>query len=391
VADIRPFRGIRFDTTRVALSRVLCPPYDAILPEQAMALRREKLNAIHLELPEGEGAKKYANSARIWKDWNKTGLLRADAAPSYYVCEQTCTILGRKIVRRGFLAAMGVSERAAKDVVRHEKTLSKPKADRLNLLRATKVNISPIFGIFPDKGGAARKALASAAKRRPDAAGLLKPDIGYKTWKVDDPELVAALSRAVKKEKVLIADGHHRFEVSRAYFAQHPSLESSTVLIFLCPETDPGLVVLPTHRISSDKKAAVRAEKLCRMSACASRGAMLKALEKSKNPYAFGLYDGKFRLAEPLSRHGCRSGLCVEWLRAKIFHDVEPHDLGYTPDPALAVKMAKAKKGAAVFIRSMEVPQVRKAVAAVGLLPQKSTYFYPKIGTGVVFKPLYQP
>lgn len=390
MADIRPFRGIRFNTGKVLLGRVLCPPYDAILPAHAQTLRREKLNAIHLELPEGDGARKYRNSAAVWKRWNATGLLAADGVPALYVCEQRFKLGGRLLVRRGFLAAMGVSETAAKAVVRHEKTLPKPKADRLRILRATRVNISPIFGIFPDAAGAVRRAIASVAKAKPAASGRMAPGIDYRLWSVSDEKVVSGICRALKRERVLIADGHHRYEVSRAYFAQHPSPESSTVLIYLCPETDGGLVVLPTHRISTAGAAVVRAEKLCQMTPCASRDKMMRLLERSANPYAFGLFDGRFRLAEPAGANGCRSGLCVEWLRSNLFSDVEPDQIGYTPDAAAAVAMAKAKSGAAFFVKPMRVAQIRKAVAAVGLLPQKSTYFYPKIATGLVFKPLYK-
>jgi len=387
MADVRPFRGFRFDPKRAPLSRVLCPPYDVIDPEQAKRLRRGPFNAVHLELPQGEGPVKYRNSADLWKRWRAQGVLGQDAAPCLYVCEERYQVQGKARARVGFLAALGVTPKAAKAIIPHEKTLAKPKADRLKLLGAVKANISPIFGIFPDDSGVVLKTLAKARRGRPAAAGVSAQGVRYRLWALSDPAALAVIGRALSSRRILIADGHHRCEVSRAYYGLTRKPETETVLAYLCCEQDPGLVMLPTHRVVKDAVGA-RALSRCVLKSCRTLPELLKRLDASANPYAFGLHEGGFWLAEPKNAGGCKSGLCVEWLARHLLGDVAHDRIKYTPDALRAVALAREISGSAVFVKSAPVAQVRRAVKAVGLLPPKSTYFFPKIATGLVFKSL---
>ncbi len=387
MADVRPFRGFRFDSSRAPLSRVLCPPYDVIDKDMAKGLRCGAFNAVHLELPEGEGAAKYRNSAALWKRWQKDGVLKRDEAPCFYVCEERFVVAGKPRRRVGFLAALGVTPKAAKDIVAHERTLPKPKADRLKLLGAVKANVSPIFGIFPDPGAAVRGVLARTIKTRPTASGVSPGGTRCRLWALSDEKQVATIRRALSSRKVLIADGHHRCEVSRAYYALDRRPETETVLAYLCPEEDSGLVMLPTHRIVKDAVGPA-ARKACALKSVSSMDELLKLLARSSNPYAFGLLEGGFSLALPKGPGGCKSGLGVEWLAKRLFGALAPDQIKYTPDARKAVKIARELPGSAVFVKPAPVSQVRRAVAAVGLLPPKSTYFFPKIQTGLVFKSL---
>ena len=194
MADIRPFRGHRYDAKRVSLTRALCPPYDVIGPEEARRLRRDRMNAIHLELPAGTGQARYRGAAKLWKTWTASGALKQDSAPSLYVCEERFIFLGRRHRRLGFLAALGVSRAAARCVVPHERTLPKPKADRLRMLKAVGANISPIFGVFPDPAGAVRRVLGRAAQGRPSAQGRTGGGVAYKLWPVSDAKDAAAVA-----------------------------------------------------------------------------------------------------------------------------------------------------------------------------------------------------
>lgn len=361
MADVRPFPGIRFSDRD--LTRVLCPPYDVIGPEQAKRLRAEPGNAIHLELPAG-----YDEAAALWSEWLRKGVLRSDKKPGVYVIEERFG--GKK--RIGFLAALGVRD----SILPHERTLSKHKEDRAKLLEATRVNLSPIFGVFHDAGGAARRVLRAQSRRRPDASGRLE-GTAYKLWVVSDEKAVSALAKAMAPRPILIADGHHRFEVCKAFGAE-------TILSYFCPEEDPGLVVLPTHRVVARAALPAAAPR----KPLKGLGPMLSKLKSSRDPYAFGLCEGgKFFLCEPKPM-GCKSGLCVEWLARHLVADIDPHDIRYTPDAVKALEMAREAGGCAVFVKPFAVAQIRKAVAKVGLLPQKSTYFFPKVATGLVFKAL---
>ena len=387
MADVRPFRGLYFASSRAPLSRVLCPPYDVIGPEQARRLRREALNAVHLELPEGSGARKYRNAARTLRRWIRSGVLVRDEEPAFYVCEERFRFGGRLRRRLGFLAALGVSPSAAKAVLRHERTLAKPKADRLRLLKAVRANTSPVFGIFPDARKTVRRALAFASRSGPLASGTAPAGARYRLWRLSDPRCLAVIRRSLARKSILIADGHHRYEASRRYWESSRSPALETTLAYLCPEEDAGLIVLPTHRIAGAALAAA-ARRTCRLRPCRSRPELLRRLERCADPYAFGLCREGHWLAVPKSRRGCRSGLCVEWLARVLLRGLKPERILYTPDAAKACALAKKLKGAAVFVKPFRVSQIRRAVRAVGLLPPKSTYFYPKIATGLAFKPL---
>lgn len=384
MADVRPFRGVRY--AAASIGSALCPPYDVISPELAKTLRRRPSSAACLELPPGEGAARYARAAATWRKWTTDGTLARDPRPAFYAIEERYRLDGRTRVRRGFLAALGTTARAARSIVPHERTLAKPKADRLKMLGAVGVNISPIFGVFPDPSGAARRALAAAMRGRPAAAGRSHAGVGYRLWVVDDPRRAAALRAALAPRSILIADGHHRYAVSRDYHARTKAPGSDAVLAYLVADEDPGLAVLPTHRVAKTSLLE-RSRALASLRPARSLADLKRRLAASRNPYAFGLVDKGFHLGEP-APNDCRSGLAVEWLGERLLATVRPEELSYTPDASLAVRAAAATGGSAVLVKPFGVAQVRRAAKAVGLLPQKSTYFYPKIATGLVFRPL---
>ena len=384
MADVRPFRGVRYSASD--LSSALCPPYDVIGPELAAALRRRRSNAVFLELPQGAPPAKYARAAALWRKWSVDGTLARDPKPAFYAVEERYKLGAKTKVRRGVLCALGATPKAAAAIIPHERTLAKPKADRLKMLDAVGVNISPIFGVFADPSGAARKAIAAGMKGKPDATGRSHAGVDYRLWAVDEPRLVGAVRRALSPRSILIADGHHRYSVSREHHARTKAPGTDAVLTYLVPDEDPGLVVLPTHRVAR-RSLLKRAGELASLRKARGLAELLKLVERSRNPYAFGLIEGGFFFGEPKPR-GCRSGLAVEWLGANLLSAVRPDEMSYTPDAALAAKRARAEDGAAVLVKPFSVAQVRRAAKAVGLLPQKSTYFYPKIATGLAFRPL---
>lgn len=384
MADVRPFRGVRYSNSK--LNAALCPPYDVIGPELAAALRRRTINAVHLELPQGEPPAKYARAAALWRKWTVDGTLARDPKPAFYAVEERYKLNGKKYIRRGILSALGATPKAAKSIIPHERTLAKPKVDRLKMLDAVGVNISPIFGVFADPSGASRRAIAAGMKGRPDAAGRSHAGVDYRVWVVDEPKLVAAIRKSLAPRSILIADGHHRYSVSRDHHAKTKGPGTDAVLAYLVPDEDAGLVVLPTHRIAK-RGLLKRAGELAPLKKAPSLAALQNLVERSRNPYAFGLVEKGFWFGEPKA-NGCRSGLAVEWLGANLLSQVGPDEMSYTPDAKAAAKKASAIGGAAALVKTFSVAQVRRAAKAVGLLPQKSTYFYPKIATGLAFRPL---
>jgi len=365
MANISPFRGWRYQTN---LAKLLCPPYDIVSPKAAALLRRQPHNAAHLEIPAGTGAQRFHNAAKLWKKWTAQGILRQDQQPSFYISEERFTFNGRPRKRTGFLAALDVRD---PHIIQHERTLPKPKAERLSLLRKLRVNTSPIFGVFPDPDSRIRQILKRITKTPPSAStGKIR------IWRVHDPKTIQALTKAVQNRDLLIADGHHRYNVSRLAGAR-------TVLAYLCPEQDPGLIVLPTHRIVARRGLAKQAQKLCRITACKSAAQLLRRLQSSRNPYAFGLKDQGLWLAEPNSARGCRSGLSVEWVERNLLQDAAREEITYTPDARAALATPSA-----IIIKPLTVSAVRLAARRCGLLPPKTTYFFPKVFAGLVFKQL---
>ena len=203
---------------------------------------------------------------------------------------------------------------------------------------------------------------------------------------LDLDEFVAAIRKSLAPRSILIADGHHRFSVSRDHHAKTKGAGTDAVLTYLVPDEDKGLVVLPTHRIAK-RSLLGRARELASLKKAPTLAALEKLVERSRNPYAFGLVEKGFWFGEPAAR-GCKSGLAVEWLGSQLLAGVAPDEMSYTPDAQLAAKRAKAAGGAAALVKTFSVAQVRRAAQAVGLLPQKSTYFFPKIATGLAFRPL---
>ena len=384
--EIRPFRGWRYAPGKAPLGRLLCPPYDVIGPALAKSLRAGRRNAVHLELPVGEGAARYAGAKAIWTKWRKDGTLTRDARPAYYLVEERFTHGGRTYVRRGVLAGLGATPKASRLVIPHERTLAKPKADRLKMVATLKANTSPIFGVFEDGSGSARALLRELMSGRPTATASAA-GVSYRLFVVDEPGAVAALTRLVAPRECLIADGHHRFSVAQEHYLKTKSEGAAAILCYLVPDGDAGLVVLPTHRVSA-KGLLDRAGALAELKPMKDARTLERALNAAKNPYAFGLIEGGLSLlGVPRAKNGCRSGLAVEWLAKHLLAEAPPETLSYTPDAAEAARRV-AGGGAAVLVKTFPVAQVRKAAKAVGLLPQKSTYFVPKIVAGLVFRSL---
>lgn len=379
MARVLPFRALRFDAARVRLDTALCPPYDIIGPEQARRLRRSAINAIHVELPVG-GAHRYAGARSLWRTWLRAGVLARDASPSFYLCEQAYPWRGRTLQRRGLFVDLSLTARASK-VVAHERTFSKPRQDRLLLLRALRANTSPVFLIAEDRRGHLEAAMVRAARGRRllDA----KDPVGgrVRLWSVAD----GSIARLLAPEALLIADGHHRFRVCREHAR---SLGRDTgCLVYIALDRDPGLL-LATHRVVAPAEAVLaRLRELCELVPVPSL-ARLEA-ELRRPGLAIGVSRAARRwVARP--RQTFR-GLGVEWLSDKLGLTPDYAGIGYTHDAAQAERLARTRGGAALLLKAPTVAEVRRAVARRGLLPQKSTYFYPKVPTGLVFRELRPP
>ena len=385
---VEPFCGVRFNEKTLKLGRVVSPPYDVFNAPLERRLRRFRENAVHLELPAGRDAARYKKARALWERWLKSGVLVRDEKPAFYVVEQRFAFRGKRYVRTGVMGALGLDAASARRVLRHERTLSKHKADRTRVLKTMKANTSPIFGIYPDGGGRLRRILSAVKRKKPSASGTDIQGVGLKVWRFDDERAAAEVSAAFRSKSLLIADGHHRFEVARDYWKRFKRPGSSHTLAYLVAQEDSGLIVNPTHRVVRAQASVARAlEALCRGKKVSGVAALEHALSKSTSPYAFGLYDGTLRLMTVApGAPKVASGFGLDWLSRRILKGVDPHDLGYYHGSSEALADAQKSKGWAFIGRPFTVADIRRAVLRAGLLPQKSTYFFPKIGSGLVFR-----
>ncbi|HET9740657.1 MAG TPA: DUF1015 domain-containing protein [Solirubrobacteraceae bacterium] len=409
MADVQPFRALHYDRDRVGgLEAVVAPPYDVIDAEQRAALvDRSPYNVVEIDLPQADGDP-YAHAASVFERWQEEGVLVRDDADALWALEQEYTGPdGQARTRRGFLARVGIEDYGPGRIRPHERTHPGPKEDRLRLTRATNANLSPIFSLYDDPAGAAYAAL-DAAKGEPWAEVTDEDGTVHRLWRVADPEAARTVREALRDKELLIADGHHRYETARVHHAEGGA---GHVLMCLVALQDPGLTVFPTHRLltqlDDDRRAALRA--------AVQRDFELTPVDEDElEPTAI---DGQVRIGY-LDAHHRRPAMLTlrdpEIARAALPDKPEPyrgldtavlealilkqalgmseddishlHGLDYARDTAQARQRVEAGEAAAAFFMgATPVDRVRDVAAAGESMPPKSTYFFPKVLTGMVF------
>jgi uncharacterized protein (DUF1015 family) len=439
MAELVPFRGIRYAASKGrALGQLLAPPYDLISLEQRdELLRRSPHNVVHLTLGEdrtGDSAavNKYTRAAAAWRDWLAQGELRADATPSLYPLEQTFWAPdGRQLTRRGFMAALRLHEFSEGIIVPHEKTLVAPKADRLAILKTVGANLSPIFGLYKDEQGATAAALDQACAGEPAAETDSDDGVHHRLWRVDDPALTGALQALVRDQRVFIADGHHRYETALLYRRlleeQAPGLPAwgghHYILTFLCPMSDPGLVIYPTHRLLHGLKDFTLEgllQRLARfftihpieeslMKATGRAWAVARLGEHAGKSTSFLMVTAEDRKARiltlrddaDLSGAGLPENRTLRDLDVTVLHGVVfKHLLGisdrlqelsegitYARDAAQAVNRVLSGEHQVGFLLNPTPMWQLEAVGDAGeTMPQKSTLFAPRLQSGLVMR-----
>ncbi|MXZ62769.1 MAG: DUF1015 domain-containing protein, partial [Chloroflexi bacterium] len=256
IVTIAPFRGLRYDPSRLDPSAVIAPPYDVVGEDAVAALHaRSPYNVGHVESPRADGGgDRYAHAAALLDAWQREGVLVREERPAYYVYEQRTAIGSERIARRCCFARMQLSPFAEGVVRPHEHTMSGPKADRLALLSATRVNISPLLVMYRDASGSAARAIEGATSGDPVYAATDDRGDEHRLWIVDDPAAIDAITAGAATSTATIADGHHRYETALNYLGERGEGDDGArwVLAGLVADDEPGLVVLPTHRLLPD-------------------------------------------------------------------------------------------------------------------------------------------
>jgi uncharacterized protein (DUF1015 family) len=401
VADVRPFRALRYAAAAGPLGTLVSPPYDVISAEERRGyLAVSPYNAVRLILPEVG----YDEVAGLISAWCDDGVLTRSEEPVLIAWTQSFTLGdGVPRERRTILAAVGLEPYEARVVRPHERTHAGPKEDRLRLTRAVRTNLSPVFGLYPDAEGVAWAAVAPTGE--PDAEVRDAEGTVHRFWRVADPAAAAGVAEAMRDRWILIADGHHRYETALAYRDEVRAAGGGDgphdrVLMGLTALDDPGLVVLPTHRLLT--RWPEGADAAFDAAPVAGLDALLAALEAApEDSAALGLVtaDGMRLLTAP-ARPGMSPAerLDVAALEREILvphlgadQAALAHDevLSYTKDAAEAAGLvASGAIAAAVILRGIPKSAVADVAEAGETMPQKSTYFFPKLLTGVAFHSL---
>jgi uncharacterized protein (DUF1015 family) len=423
MADVRPFRALHYDLGVVgALQSVIAPPYDVIDPAQRAALAaRSEHNVVSIDLPQDPlGGDPYEEAARLLDRWRRQGAVIRDERPGMWALQQDYVGPdGSQRTRRGFFARVRVEDYGPGRIRPHERTHPGPKEDRLRLTRATKANLSPIFSLYDDPSGAAWQALAPHLDGEPWGEATDADGTQNRIWHIDDGAAVARVTMALADVELLIADGHHRYETARVY-AEEIGGEGDHRYVLMCLVAlqDPGLTIFPTHRLLNDVKDPAMQERLGaylkeHFEIAAIDAADLTPPDDSDpgRPLQFGYIDSHFQTAyrltlkdqaiadaaladypEPYRR------LDTAVLEALILKGVlgmteesiaHLEGLGYSRTDDEARELVRSGEyDCAFFLRSSPVKQVQEIAAAGVNMPPKSTFFYPKVPTGLMFYPL---
>ncbi|HWD75740.1 MAG TPA: DUF1015 domain-containing protein [Solirubrobacteraceae bacterium] len=415
MAQIEPLKALHYDLQKTGgLQDVVAPPYDVIDADQRAALiGRSPYNVVRIDLPQGEDP--YEQAAQDLAAWRADGAVIQDQEPALWALEQDYTGPdGQTRTRHGFLARVRVEEYGPGRIRPHERTHPGPKEDRLRLTRATKANLSPIFSLFSDPANAAWRALEPATAAAPWGEATDEDGTVNRLWRVTAPQAIAAVQQTLEDAELLIADGHHRYETARTY-AEEIGGEGDHRYVLMCLVAlqDPGLTVFPTHRLVR----GLTTEQQEALAAAIRRDFEVEELESAdalapedapEGIVKIGYIDSHFKRplmltlkdqaiadaalpdhAEPYRRLDAAvlEALILKGALRMSDEDIDHlNGLGYARDTAQALQYIDAGEyDAAFLLPPIPVEQVQEVAAAGESMPPKSTYFFPKVPTGLIF------
>ena len=423
MAEIRAFKGLRFDTEKAGtIETLVCPPYDIISEEQRQQyLKENENNIIRLELPKGETP--YQTAGNTLNDWLNKGILKRDSEDSIYIYEEEFTVGGITRSFKGCIVRVKLEEFSKGIVLPHEETLSKAKEDRFNLMKATNCNFSQIYSLFMDPEHEITSRLDTLSIDTPVNCLTDNDGVTHRLWAITDKSEIEAISKAFADKKLYIADGHHRYETALNYrnYCRENGIGNGAedyVMMMLVDMEHPGLLVLPTHRIVkglADFDADTALDK-CReyfdISEYSDKSAIETELKKlyDNGEKAFAFYSGGDKWYSLVLREkGAVSSIIKDksesWcgLDVSVLHTLllernfgidaenmaKQINLTYVKKLEDAISCVDRGEAQCCFILNpTRVTEIRDVAAAGEKMPQKSTYFYPKLITGLVMNQL---
>lgn len=425
MAEIKAFKGLRYTEKAGKINELCCPPYDIINEQQReQYLRTNNNNIIRLELPKaaGDSDSAYDAAGKLVNDWLIMGILQQDEQPGIYIYEMDFTANGENYAVKGIVSLVKLEEFSKGIVLPHEETLSKAKTDRFNLMTATGCNFSQIYSLYMDENRSVYSIIDGESQRNPDISFTDEEGVTHKLWCMYDAEKIALLCEKFNDKKLYIADGHHRYETALNYrnSIAEKGVEKGTseyVPMMLVNMENDGLVVFPTHRIVRDLPNFNR-EKM--LEACAEffditeadpdgyAEIMDKSYKNDKKSFVF-YADGKYNILTlkdnsimQMLLPGCSEAL--KMLDVSVLHTLVLErifgidkanmaaqiNLTYTKLADDAIKAVNENcANCAFLLNPTKVAEIRDVAAAGEKMPQKSTYFYPKLITGLVMNKIF--
>jgi uncharacterized protein (DUF1015 family) len=428
MAEIIPFKALRYDPDQVKLEDVLTQPYDKITPEmQSKYYERSAHNLVRIILGKAgetdtDAFNVYTRAAEYLHDWRSSGILKQDPEPGIYAYSQTFTVPGTRDLaeRRGLIALGRLHDYADGVVFRHEQTLAKPRADRLNLLRSTRAHFGQIFMLYSDPKDEIGALLKKKTEEDPDTSLLDEYETLHRLWRIHDPALIQAVQQRMRDKKLLIADGHHRYETALAYRNERRAQSGSSdinapyefVMMTFIPMESRGLVILPTHRIvhglpTFDRERMLEAagqffeidridlrtesrsattllgqagENGTAFVAVTRQGPYLMRAKKNAVQDALGQLPSLQRELDVVQLHRIMLervlGISEEAVRNQ-------ENVRYERDAFEAISWVRQGANVAFLMNPAKIDQVRDIAFGGEVLPQKSTDFYPKLLSGL--------
>lgn len=411
MVTIKPFKGVRYNLEKVLLKNVIAPPYDVISKQMREALNtKSPYNVVNLILPEGDD--KYKKAGELYNELKSQEILLKDGEASFYVYEQEYEVDGVNYVRTGFIGLLGLEEFGTGKVFPHEKTLSGPKEDRFNLMKECKTNFSQIFGLYMDKENKMDKLFSSIKKSMPMASAVDLDGVKNTIWNISDMSIIEDIESFMQNKNLYIADGHHRYETAlnfKKYMRdKNGDMPGSVkpydfVMTMFVNFYDEGLKIFPTHRVvkvddefdevvflnkvsdsfdiitlSSDEKDAFFYE----------NGESKIVFKNMDKYYGFILKNNIYNQLHHIYRNINTYILQEVILKGVLgFRDekiLKKEGVYFVQSEESADKIAESQRVITFFLKGLNIEAVREVSEAGLVMPQKSTYFYPKLQTGLV-------
>jgi uncharacterized protein (DUF1015 family) len=408
MAEILPLKGILYNVSKVSIEAVLAPPYDVIAPEYKEVLyKRSPFNIVRIDfgkdMPgDNQTNNRYTRARKYLETWTYEEVLIQSKKPSFYVYTMIYEVNGQKKQLTGFLGLIGLEELGKGGIYPHECTHSTPKQDRLNLLRACDANISPIFSLYKSTGGKVSALFSKIIQSKPyfeatDADGAL-----HRLWKLDKKKDITVIKKELEDKPIFIADGHHRYETALEYQREMSKKRSSGkgkepfdyVLMFFSNLLDEGLTILPTHRLVKEVPDDIdkMLSEYFEIETVNEDFDIAGKMSGLKNVFGFFRNDSKkwdlLHLKKDVLLE-VSPDICE--IDVFVFHDLvlkkllHVTDIDYEMDIQKALeKVRKGQFEAVFFLNPTKVEDVEKAALSSMRMPPKSTYFFPKLLTGVV-------